>query len=253
MLSNCPRPPDSPQGPGGVIRFRGANGRLTKQSNFVEPSIKRAVAFIDGQNLYHHARAAFNCTHPNYDVMALAKAICDAQGWYLKRVNFYTGVPEPTDDAYWHKFWSKKLLSITRGGSKIFSRRLRCREKTVTIDGTRHTFTVGEEKGIDVRIALDAVSATLSNDLDVAIIFSQDQDMSEVVDEIEKNLSFAKAMDQSGIYTMIGRTSSQRLYVTTDSRRDKFHADILSVAALSMRGLPTALEVGKGLHLRWQH
>jgi hypothetical protein len=93
--------------------------------------------------------------------MALAKTICEAQGWYLKRVNFYTGVPEPTDDAYWHKFWSKKLLSITRSGSKIFSRCLRYRDKTVTIDGTDHTITVGEEKGIDVRIALDAVSATI--------------------------------------------------------------------------------------------
>jgi uncharacterized LabA/DUF88 family protein len=154
--------------------------------HFAEPTTKRAIAFIDGQNLYHHARAAFNCTHPNYDVMALAKAICEKQGWYLKRVNFYTGVPEPADDAYWHNFWSKKLLSITRGGSKVFTRRLRYREKTVTIDGTRHTITVGEEKGIDVRIALDAVSATISNDLDVALIFSQDQDMSEVVDEIKK-------------------------------------------------------------------
>jgi uncharacterized LabA/DUF88 family protein len=125
--------------------------------NFTEPSVKRAITFIDGQNLYHHSRSVFNCTHPNYDVMALSKAICDTQGWYLKRVNFYTGVPEPSDDAYWHKFWSKKLLSITRGGSKIFSRRLRYREKTVNIEGTDHTFKVGEEKGIDVRIALGPV------------------------------------------------------------------------------------------------
>ncbi len=38
----------------------------------VEPATKRAVAFIDGQNLFHAAREAFGYTYPNYDVMALA-------------------------------------------------------------------------------------------------------------------------------------------------------------------------------------
>lgn len=40
-------------------------------SSFAEPATKRAICFIVGQNLYHYSRAAFNCTHPNYDVMAL--------------------------------------------------------------------------------------------------------------------------------------------------------------------------------------
>jgi hypothetical protein len=31
-----------------------------------EPAIRRAVAFIDGRNLFHSARAAFGHTHPNY-------------------------------------------------------------------------------------------------------------------------------------------------------------------------------------------
>jgi uncharacterized LabA/DUF88 family protein len=33
-----------------------------------EPLVKRAVAFIDGQNLYHAARESFGYTYPNYDV-----------------------------------------------------------------------------------------------------------------------------------------------------------------------------------------
>ena len=32
-----------------------------------EPAIKRAVIFVDGQNLYHAAREAFGYTYPNYD------------------------------------------------------------------------------------------------------------------------------------------------------------------------------------------
>ena len=33
-----------------------------------EPLVKRAVAFIDGQNLYHAARESFGYTYPNFDV-----------------------------------------------------------------------------------------------------------------------------------------------------------------------------------------
>jgi hypothetical protein len=37
-----------------------------------EPSIKRAVAFVDGQNLFHAAREVFGHTYPDYNILALA-------------------------------------------------------------------------------------------------------------------------------------------------------------------------------------
>ncbi|MEW6743900.1 MAG: hypothetical protein AB1486_14190 [Planctomycetota bacterium] len=37
-----------------------------------EPTIKRAVAFFDGQNLYHASREAFGYTFPNYDVKVVS-------------------------------------------------------------------------------------------------------------------------------------------------------------------------------------
>src|ERR1043166_8027088 len=43
-----------------------------------EPASKRAVAFIDGQNLYYAAKEAFGYGFPNYDVHALAARICKA-------------------------------------------------------------------------------------------------------------------------------------------------------------------------------
>ena len=46
-----------------------------------EPPVKRAVAFYDGQNLYHHAKAAFGHFYPNYDPSKLFKAICAQKGW----------------------------------------------------------------------------------------------------------------------------------------------------------------------------
>ena len=42
----------------------------------VEPNLKRAVTFVDGQNLYHAAKAAFGYTYPNYDVQKLSAEIC---------------------------------------------------------------------------------------------------------------------------------------------------------------------------------
>lgn len=105
---------------------------------------------------------------------------------HLKKVQFYTGTPEKADDPKWHDFWAKKLLTIKRQGCTVYSRRLRYRDKTITINDETHTIKVGEEKGIDIRIALDCVGLALADQFDVGLIFSQDQDMSEVVDEIKK-------------------------------------------------------------------
>ena len=44
-----------------------------------EPLIKRAVAFIDGQNLYHAARESFGYTYPNFDVKALSQLFAGAK------------------------------------------------------------------------------------------------------------------------------------------------------------------------------
>lgn len=70
-------------------------------------------------------------------------------------------------------------------GIKTFSRSLRYRNQTVRLsDGTFTTILVGQEKGVDIRIALDVVRLARENRYDVALIFSQDQDLSEVADEV---------------------------------------------------------------------
>ncbi|MGZ5495030.1 MAG: NYN domain-containing protein [Thermoanaerobaculia bacterium] len=120
---------------------------------------KRTVAFVDGQNLFHASRESFGYTYPNYDAPALAAAICAVRGWDLIGTRFYTGVPDPSDDAFWNHFWSGKLAVMGRQpGVHVFSRALRYRNQVVTLpDGTQFTFLKGEEKGIDVRIAVDVI------------------------------------------------------------------------------------------------
>lgn len=152
-----------------------------------EPASKRAVAFVDGQNLFHAAREAFGYTYPNYDVHTLSNAICRAAGWHLVQARFYTGVPDSTDDAKWNQFWIHKLAAMGRKGVHVFSRSLRYRNRVVSLPGGDvHTFLVGEEKGVDVRIALDVVRMAHRQALDVALLFSQDQDLSEVAEEIRQ-------------------------------------------------------------------
>ncbi len=145
-----------------------------------EPAVKRVVAFFDGQNLFHAAKTAFGYTFPNYDPLKLAAAVCESRGWSLVQTRFYTGVPSAEDSKRWHDFWSRKLLVMTRAGVCVYSRSLRYRNKIRT-DGL--PVLIGEEKGIDVRIAIDVFSCAIQNQCDVALLFSQDQDLSELADE----------------------------------------------------------------------
>lgn len=152
-----------------------------------EPAEKRAVAFFDGQNLYHHAKAAFGHYHPNYDPEKLFNAVCDAHKWTPSGIRFYTGTPTALKDHMWHGFWANRLLAMRRAGILVVSRPLRYRTVNVTLaDGTPSTVEVAEEKGIDVRLALDVMRLALSNQFDVAVIFSQDQDLSEVAAEMRE-------------------------------------------------------------------
>lgn len=151
-----------------------------------EPTEKRVVAFIDGQNLFHAAKDAFGYKYPNYDPKSLAQKICDQKKWKLAETRFYTGVPSSLDHPFWHHFWSAKLAVMGTRQIHTFSRSLRYRNETIVLpDGTSVTALVGQEKGIDIRIALDIVSFARAGKFDVALVFSQDQDLSEVADEMK--------------------------------------------------------------------
>lgn len=152
-----------------------------------EPARKQAVAFIDGQNLFHAAKEAFGYSFPNFDAGKLAAAVCRQQGWDLGEVRFYTGFPDATDNPFWNHFWVAKLAQMGRDNVTVFSRKLRYRNQTINIPGLgTHSFLVGQEKGIDVRIALDVLDFVWKEFCDVVLVFSQDQDLTEVADSIRK-------------------------------------------------------------------
>lgn len=178
-----------------------------------EPGTPRAIAFIDGQNLFYAVRDAFGYTFPNYDPLKLAQAVCDEQKWRLDQVRFYTGVPAVEDSSHWHAFWHAKLAQMGRLGVWTYSRQLRYRKRYLIQNGVKRTYRTGYEKGIDVRIAIDVISLAVAHRFDVALIFSQDQDLSEVADEVlkisragDRQLKVASAFPASSNHRGINKT-----------------------------------------------
>lgn len=133
----------------------------------------KTVVFFDGQNLYHLARDAWAPTphvpgspygYPAYDVMKLAQALVDRKpGRTLSEIRFYTGVPDAwrgATEAFWHGFWGNKLRFLGSKGIYVYRGRVKN----------------GQEKGVDVSLAVDLVEWTYKQRYDVAIVVSQDYD-----------------------------------------------------------------------------
>lgn len=153
---------DTPSGLRGVIFAPFA------EVSMIEPQLKRASFFVDGQNLFYAVKKAFGYTYPNYDVKKLAENICGLKKGEISEVHFYTGIPDRTSDAEKNRFWTAKLAMTGRHEVKTFSRKL----------------SRGREKGIDVRIAIDVLREIFEDTCNIAVILSQDQDLSEVAKEV---------------------------------------------------------------------
>lgn len=152
-----------------------------------EQTALNAMAFFDAQNLFQHAKAAFGHHHPNFDPAKLHKAVCDENGWRPTVTRFYTSVPSIDGAAMWHGYWNNRVLALKRAGVHVTTRPLRYRQ-TVTkgADGSEEITYIAQEKGIDIRLALDLVSLARKKQFDVAVIYSQDQDLFEVVQEVQE-------------------------------------------------------------------
>lgn len=152
-----------------------------------EPVLKRTYVFFDGQNFFYAAKEAFGYSYPNFAPWLLSKRICTIQSWIPDKTYFYTGIPSRQDDPFWSGFWTKKLTVMGTRGVRVYSRELRYRNRSIRLeDGTEKTIVVGQEKGIDIRIALDVIRFAWDDLFDVALVFSQDQDLSEVAQEIRR-------------------------------------------------------------------
>ena len=114
----------------------------------------RTVVLIDGQDLYHVARRAWATgssspyAWPSYDVEKLAHVLVSrTPGRTLAGIHFCTGVPDPAvghSQLFWHGFWSNKKRYLRSRGVYVYRGRVNAG---------------GQEKGVDVSLALDLVRA----------------------------------------------------------------------------------------------
>ena len=151
-------------------------------------TLKKTIAFIDGQNLFYAVKNDFDCKYPNYDPKKLAHRVCEKQGWRLIKTCFYTGVPKSKHNQFWHDFWAKKITKLkAQKNVFVFSRYIHQRKLKFQCQhcDQESIFSRGDEKGIDIRIAIDAIRAVLRSECDVILLFSQDQDLGEVANEIK--------------------------------------------------------------------
>ena len=96
-------------------------------------------------------------------------------------------MPAASESPMWSGYWSNRVLALKRIGIRVTTRQIRYHRETIAeSDGSQRTITVPQEKGIDVRIALDVVRLARKRRYDVALIFSQDQDLAEVVEEVKE-------------------------------------------------------------------
>jgi len=156
------------------------------------PDLK-TIVFMDGQNIYHLAKTAWAprppqgwtpYSFPSYDVEKLANILTTkSSGRILQQIRFYTGVPESSQSSLWHGFWSNKLRHIGNQGIYIYRGRINLS---------------GQEKGVDVSLAIDLIKLTYEKAYDVAIIvISGDWDFGpavklakEIAKDQQRNLAF---------------------------------------------------------------
>ena len=124
----------------------------------------RAVALFDGMNVYHHARNAFGDLDGRHDPVKLARAVAESASCELVQTRFYVGVPPASRHRRINEYWSSRLHAMKRKGVIVF-------RGSVNYAGGQ-----GQEKGVDVRIALDSIQLILDGICDTIIIFGTDQD-----------------------------------------------------------------------------
>jgi len=150
------------------------------------------IVFFDGQNLYRSAKDAWGAdytrrlkptdenykyTFPSYDVEKLATILTSKTfGRILSQIRFYTGVPRVDQNSFWHNFWKGKFEYLEAQGVEVYKGKI-----------NEHQ----QEKGVDVKLAVDLIRLTYEQKYEVAIIVSQDRDFEPAI-----QLAKAIARDQ---------------------------------------------------------
>jgi hypothetical protein len=154
------------------------------------PAEVRVSAFVDGHNLFNWAKRCFGYKYPNFDIAKLIAGVTALEpNRRLVQSCFYIGIPTQLDDLDNFNWWNKKLAAMGRSGVKVERRYLKRRELKIHLEGIVYydaTIPRLQEKGIDLKLGLDLVRHARNNTFDAGIVFSQDGDLVEVVEEVHE-------------------------------------------------------------------
>ncbi len=136
---------------------------------------QRTLVFIDYQNMYRSARDAFGWASEkghfgNFRPYGLGRQMVRGPDRVLTEVRVYTGIHTPLGNAVQNALMQRRMSAwITDSPNKIqvFPRPLRYSPKRPQ----------GEEKGVDVELAIDIVSLALDDRFDVCVLASADTDL----------------------------------------------------------------------------
>lgn len=156
----------------------------------------RVYVFFDGQAVYKQAQACFDYGEADFEPVNLAKYVVALEpDREMRGFFFYTGIPSGKIMPRLSVFWNNKIKAIrtrmtkeptlTGSPSYVYPRELLYINTGIINKKTGKPWLAGTEKGIDLRLALDAVRYARYSLYDVIIIFSQDSDLTELVSEIQ--------------------------------------------------------------------
>jgi len=136
---------------------------------------QRVVVFVDYQNMYRSARDAFGWADQggrfgNFRPYGLGRQMVRESDRVLEQVRVYTGIHTPAHNPALYAMMQRRMSAwIAEAPDKVdvFPRPLRYSTKRPQ----------GEEKGVDVELAIDVVSLALDDAFDVCVVASADTDL----------------------------------------------------------------------------
>ncbi len=173
------------------------------------------MVFIDGQNLVKALQRSFRTrVHP----VLLGRHLAGDRE--IVEIRYYSGVHQPRENPDVHALATRRHKLIRSTGVTVIERTLqyhwewgiedRLPPPYRADDHERHEVTVrrerrAREKGIDLALGLDAVTAALLDRCRTIVIVSRDRDLVEIAREINERARFASVQVEVALVADRGR------------------------------------------------
>ncbi len=178
----------------------------------------RVKIFVDVQNVYKCARAAFFLsptqttskpyfTDGQFAPIALGNMLTE-RGRHdfpreLSEVRLYTGRPNSAKDPKSYSAHMKQCAHWTADGCTVIHKPLRY---PPDFPSSR-----AQEKGIDVQLSIDVVAGAIDGDYDIAVVFSTDTDLRPAIEFVANRYKYLPRIELAAWTSL---TSNRRIPVT---------------------------------------